>query len=101
MTVYVDQPFKAIPKGTQAKRHGTVWCHMIADTHDELLVMIARLWLKPGYVRDGGTHREHIDLIPSKRAQAVRYGAVEITGRELVQKMEAKRAAHAHEHEHG
>lgn len=101
MTVYVDTPFKANPKDAQAKRHGTVWCHMIADSTDELLVMIARLWLKPGYIRDGGTHREHIDLIPSKRAQAVRYGAVEITGRELVQRMEAKRAPRADEHEHG
>lgn len=101
MAVYVDPPFHAIPEAAQAKRHGTRWCHMIADSTDELLLMIARLWLKPGYIRDGGTHREHVDLIPSKRAQAVRYGAVEITGRELVQKMEAKRAAEAHEHEHG
>ena len=75
MTVYVDN--------MQAPYGRMKMCHMIADSTDELLAMadyigVARKWLQAA-----GTHREHFDISLTKRALAVKAGAIEITMREL------------------
>lgn len=70
MAVYVDD-FRA--------RHGRlVLCHMLADTEAELHAMadsigVARRWHQG----------DHYDICLSKRAEAVRLGAVEVTRREM------------------
>ena len=73
MTVYVDD--MRAPYGRM------VMCHMIADTEEELHAMadkigIARKWFQKKASGD------HYDIALSKRALAVKYGAVEITLRE-------------------
>lgn len=83
MTVYVDPLFSATPRTAQARSWGNRWCHMTADTTEELHAMADRLGLRRSYVQDAGTWGEHYDLIPSKRALAVRYGAVELTSSEM------------------
>ncbi len=83
MAVYVD-PIKAYPGVTgQAKRWGIHWCHMCADTHDELMAFAIRLGMNPAWLQHPGRCTEHFDLLPTKRAQAIRLGAHEKTGREL------------------
>lgn len=75
MSVYVDEskwPFR-----------GQLYCHMIADTHDELLAFAMQIGLNVHWIQKAGNHQEHFDLAPSKRAAAVRHGAIEISGREL------------------
>lgn len=89
MSVYVDDmaaPFKP------AHRPGAtyVMCHMIADSDEELHAMadkigVARKWFQG----------DHYDITKSKRALAVKEGAVEISLRELARMAMAKRLAKA------
>jgi len=60
-------------------RTGHRWCHLVADTSNELHAFAERLGLKRAWYRNG-----HYNLTPSKRAQAVAAGAVECSPRELV-----------------
>lgn len=63
-----------------------VMCHMWADTDAELLSMadqigVARKWIQGHSTLSFGKHRDaswvHFDITKSKRALAVRYGAIE------------------------
>ena len=91
MAVYVDPLFSATPRTAQARSWGNRWCHLVADTPEELLAMMARLGLRASYLQDAGTWGEHCDLVPSKRALAVRYGAVELTSSEMGQRWVQRR----------
>lgn len=81
--VTVD-PLKAYPqKATSGGRYfgsGKQSCHMMADTSEELHAFAARLGLKREWCQKEGTMIEHYDLTPTKRAAAVRLGAVEMSG---------------------
>lgn len=92
MTVYVD------PVTTYPARRGTVtmrrrqWSHMIADTPEELRAMAERVGLDPSWIQHDGSGREHFDVTPPMRARALSAGAVEISKRELAQKIAAMTA---------
>lgn len=73
MAVYVDD--------MRAKFGRMVMCHMLADTTEELLAMADKIGVARKWIQYPGTHREHFDIALSKRAEAVRHGAVEITWR--------------------
>ena len=81
MSVYVDD--MRAPFGRM------VMCHMFADSADELLATIgvARKWIQ--HAGDGD--REHFDIALSKRALAVKNGAIEMTWREYGMWRRAKR----------
>ena len=70
MSVYVDN--------MKASFGRMVMCHMVADTTDELLAMADRIGLARRWLQKAGTAREHFDVCLSKRADAVRFGAVEV-----------------------
>lgn len=76
MSVFVDD-MKA-PFGRM------VMCHMGADTTEELLQMADTIGVARKWIQDPGTWREHFDIALSKRALAVKAGAIEITVREFV-----------------
>lgn len=61
------------------------WCHMVADTDEELHALAAKIGLKREWFqkKPGKRRGNHYDLIPTKRALAVRHGAKEISDREL------------------
>ena len=88
--VYIDPlfdwPAEAV-QNAQARRltakHGQ-WCHMMADSQEELLAFALKLGMKAVWIQQKGTPREHFDLTPSRRAAAVKRGAKEITAREMV-----------------
>ena len=64
-----------------AKRFGTKWCHMTADTPEELHEMAKKLGLRREWCSDHTQPHSrtlHYDLVPSKRARAVKLGALEI-----------------------
>ncbi len=75
MSVYVGVPMW--PFGRM------VMCHMVADTEDELDAMARQLGLRLAW-KQGNPDREpgtvgalvHYDIAKSKRAQAIRLGAV-------------------------
>lgn len=80
MSVYVDD--------MQAPFGRMVMCHMVADTEAELHAMadtigVARRWYQG----------DHYDISKSKRALAVKAGAIELTRRELGHWLIAKRRA--------
>jgi hypothetical protein len=56
-------------------RHGHQWCHLFADDADceELHKFAAKLGMRRAWF-----HGNHYDLVPTKRALAVRLGAIEL-----------------------
>ena len=97
MTVYVDQLFTQKAQGSAAflvgKRNDHQWCHMVADTDEELHAMALRIGMKRAWFQGEGTAQAHYDLTPGRRAAAVAAGAVAIDKRQLVEIIRARRAA--------
>jgi hypothetical protein len=93
--VYVDTLTFGVATDAQAKRvgarNGNLWCHLIADTQDELRVFAASIGLRSDWIQHAGSAREHFDLTPGRRARAVKKGAKEISQRELVAIIQRKR----------
>jgi hypothetical protein len=89
MTVYVDDMHT-----TEMGRLGRMkMCHMVADTTDELLEMAGRIGVQRKWLQKAGTPHEHFDIAMSKRAEAVKAGAVEVTMSQLGRITRAKREA--------
>lgn len=93
MAVYVDELRTIRPADSkpQAQRNGNRWCHMTATSEEELHDFAARLGLKRSWYQVGGRkvwhwYLSHYDLVPSKRALAVRLGAVEVSLEEMARK---------------
>lgn len=85
MTVYVDD--MEAPVGRM------LMCHMVADSTDELLQMADAIGVDRKWLRDPGTYREHFDIAKSKRAAAVKLGAVEVSVLELGEILRRKRGS--------
>jgi hypothetical protein len=82
MSVYVDV---LVCYGVRVGRLGpeTKWCHMFADSLEELHAMASAIGMKRTWFQDKPGF-PHYDLVASKRAKAVALGAVEVDGREFV-----------------
>ena len=83
MAVYLDD--------CQHKHGRMKMCHMIADTSEELHQMAKQLSLQRAWCQHEGTVKEHYDICQSKKDQAIKLGALEITRRELVQKLRTRK----------
>ena len=83
MSVYVE------PCANHGWRLGPS-CHLIADSLDELHEFAARIGMKREWFQN---HKDlpHYDLTVKRRKEAVRLGAKEITRKELVAMIWAKR----------
>lgn len=73
MTVYVD----GIQHYSYCKLRYKDWCHMYADTDEELHAMAAKIGLKREWFQHHNPISKHYDLVPTKRASAIAHGAVE------------------------
>jgi len=81
--IYVD---------TMRARFGCmVMCHMVGDTHDELIAMADKIGVARRWLQCRGTYREHFDVCASKRALALRFGAIEISQMQLGRILIARR----------
>jgi Protein of unknown function (DUF4031) len=62
-------------------RHNDQWCHLFADKADcpELHEFAKRLGLQREWFQG-----DHYDIIPTKRAQAIRKGAIEVDAGQAV-----------------
>lgn len=81
MAVYVDQ--------FEQRWKTCLWAfcaHMMADTEVELDEMARAIGLKPEWKQVSSLGHIHYDLSDSKRAAAIRCGAVAITTREMIMK---------------
>lgn len=86
MSVYVDRH--------RAKLGRMVMCHMIADTRNELHAMADRLGLRREWFQDCPPHSApHYDVSQSKRAEALRIGAIDADRYLLVEMIKRGRAA--------
>jgi Protein of unknown function (DUF4031) len=70
VAVYVDMPIW--PFGRMKM------CHMTADSHEELVVMADKIGVARKWIQHPGTWEEHFDICKSKRALAVKLGAIEL-----------------------
>lgn len=88
--VYVDE-LKKYGYGPRCFRDGA--CHMTADDVDELHAMAATIGLKRTWFQSQ-SNTPHYDLTASKRALALKHGAVFKGGREQAQeRLDARKAA--------
>ena len=69
--------------------------HLLADTSEELRKAEKLLGLPTNSVQYLGTPKEHLDVCESKRATAIKMGAIEVTSKELVLLIRKKRKASA------
>jgi hypothetical protein len=96
MTVYVDPLLDHTgSKAPVVLRFGPLWCHLIADTSEELHAFAARLGMLRQWAQHEGQPTEHYDLRPEKRALAVALGAREISLAAMGRLTRAKREAAA------
>jgi len=68
-----------------------VMCHMVADTREELLEMCDKIGVQRKWIQKAGTAHEHFDIAKSKKALAIKHGAVEVDRRQLVEIIRRKR----------
>lgn len=87
MSVYVDQE-------KDQYRH-MIMSHLVADTLDELHAMAQRLGLKRSWFQVSRSGMPHYDICQTKREQAIRFGAVEIDRRKMVELVRRNREARA------
>ena len=68
-----------------------MWSHMVTDgdSFDELHAMAERIGLRREWFQG-----DHYDVVPAKRALAIRSGAVAVTARELVTRRLRKNGTH-------
>ena len=88
MAVYVDEAVW--------QRRGRRFCHLVADSPEELADFAARLGLRRAWLqtKPGRPWKDHYDLPAWARAEAVRLGALELTMREMGAHLATRRAAH-------
>lgn len=80
MSVYVDPLFEY---GGSRSFRWRVSCHMYADTPEELHAMARAIGMQRAWFQDK-ERLAHYDLVGTKRAQAVRLGAIEHTHEERI-----------------
>lgn len=87
MGVYVDQPIY--------ERDGFRWCHLTADSVEELHAFAATLGLKRSrfQTKPGRPWVDHYDITETTRCEAVALGAIEISFREMGARIARKRQA--------
>jgi len=83
MSVFVD--------GMKANHGRMVMCHMIADTHEELISMASKIGVDTKWIQSAGTYREHFDICKSKRALAITVGAISISRQSLGRMLMSRR----------
>src|SRR5207237_1545343 len=85
VAAYVD-PIRHYPSTPWRSKH---WCHLTADTRDELHALADRIGLRRESFQDHA-YRWHYDLVPEARAIAEQLGAQEVTSRDMVRRMRAR-----------
>jgi hypothetical protein len=92
MTVYVDNANIPATVTNGRARHTSAWCHLFADTPDELHLFAARLGLRRSYFQPGTSRSDgtpspywHYDITTRKRQHALRLGAQAVTCRQAIQ----------------
>ena len=67
-------------------------CHMLADSHEELIAAAKAVGVGTYWIQKPGTYQEHFDICLRVRADAVKKGAIEIDTRQLGLMLRERRA---------
>lgn len=94
MAVYVDE---IVDWGALARARGlrySNWCHLLANTEQELHEFAAKLGLRRSWYQRKGPNDVawHYDIVPTVRAKAIRLGAQEVNWQFVAQLMNRRRA---------
>ena len=84
MSVYVDKPIH--------KYRRMIMCHMIADTIDELHQMADKIGINRKWFQSKASS-PHYDICKAKREHAVKFGAIEVDRKGLVNIIRRLRSA--------
>ena len=91
MTVYVDILFQMEAKEAQAyrvgKKHCHRWCHLWADSIEELIAFALKIGMKRQWLQNESGRFPHFDLVPPRRKRAIELGAIETDLREWFRKL--------------
>ena len=82
--VYVD-PIQPTPQRWHRKWKYPSYCHMFADSEQELQDFARQLGLRKGWFQDGSI--PHFDLTANKRLLARRLGALEVSTKEWIRRL--------------
>jgi hypothetical protein len=63
---------------------GMIFCHMMADTLDELFKMADLIGINRKYYQNNPRH-PHFDICKSKKKLAILNGAIEVTTKQLIE----------------
>lgn len=91
MSVYVDRirdyGAEEVVKGyVGRKRTRARWSHLFADSEEECDAMAAQIGLRFTWGQHRGhPGRFHYDVVPSKRALAIKLGAIEVDDKRMVE----------------
>lgn len=91
IAVYVDDAYIQASVNSGPLKHKSRWCHMTADSTEELVSFALKLGLQEKYIQFPGTWKEHFDITEPKRKKAVLLGAIEVSFRERIIEMGKKR----------
>ncbi len=81
MTAYVDDMgLQATVQNGDQQVTGK-WCHLFADTHEELMAVAEKAGLNPKWIQDAGTPDEHFDVTGKKIPAVVKAGAQPVSWR--------------------
>ncbi len=86
MTVYVDDLFTAVPRTPRGQYLGDQWCHLMADSDEELHTFAARIGMKREWAQLDARRPwlNHYDLTPTRRTLAIEQGAQELGLEQIV-----------------
>lgn len=81
--VYVDELFQMESKNRSGyivgKRHNHRWCHLYADSLDELISFANKIGLKRSWLQNESGRFPHFDIVPTYRQKAISNGAIELS----------------------
>lgn len=66
-------------------------CHMVADTHEELIDMANKVGVPLKYIQKAGTPEEHFDITKRAKFAAIKLGAKDVSSRFIVSIIQRKR----------
>lgn len=82
MSVYVDplEDYSAL-----VSRGPSVWCHMMADSEEELFDMARAIGLKREWYQNHNPRFPHFDLTTYMRGRAIKAGALQVSHKEMIE----------------
>jgi hypothetical protein len=86
--IYVDEieEYPTTMIALKARRFGQRWCHLTADTDDELRAFAVRIGCRRSWFQ-GNSIVPHYDLTPTMRSRAIDAGAQPVSAMDRMRKI--------------